>query len=419
MNRGPPRTPGCRMNKIEKLIEKLCPEGVEYKALGECLQKTVGGGTPLKSNSNFWDGNIPWASVKDVVKCGLIINKTQDSITEAGLKNSPSNIVPKEEIIIATRINPGLMVLAGIDVAINQDLRGLFLKNFLNKKFLIYYFQILKIEGKGTTVKGISIDELLKIFVPVPPLAIQQEIVNILDQFSELEAELEARKQQYEYYRDQLLTPRNVNGKWILNDGVEVQWKTLGEICSPSESIKWQNTNGTEFQYIDLSSVDRNCNTITETQTINKENAPSRAQQIIKTDDTIFGTTRPTLKRYCLITPQYDGQICSTGFCVLRPIQKYVLPKWIYYQISSTPFYDYTEKTQKGASYPSISDSDVKNYRIPLPPLAEQKRIVAILDNFNALVNDISEGLPAEINARRAQYEHYRNKLLEFKKKVE
>ena len=85
------------------------------------------------------------------------------------------------------------------------------------------------------------------------------------------------------------------------------------------------------------------------------------------------------------------------------------------YQISLQRFYDYIEKYQKGASYPAISDSDVKRYKIPVPPLAEQERIVAILDKFDALVNDISSGLPAELEMRRKQYEYYRDRLLTFK----
>ena len=198
------------MSRLEELIAELCPNGVEYKMFGECIKENYGGGTPSKSIPSYWNGNIPWASVKDIVNTEMYLCNTVDSITEEGLKNSPSNIIRSGNIIVATRINPGKMVINSNDVAINQDLRGIILQDCLLEKYTVYYFQTLKIEGKGATVKGITIQELNNILIPVPPLPVQEEIVRILDNFAELTAELTAelskRKQQYQYYRDILLT---------------------------------------------------------------------------------------------------------------------------------------------------------------------------------------------------------------------
>ena len=174
----------------------------------------MGGGTPSKARQEYWNGDVPWASVKDIVKSGSVIYETQDFITEEGLKNSPCNIIPKGNIIIITRINPGIAVVTGRDIAINQDLRGLFVKDFVNIRYFVYYLQTLKIEGKGTTVKGISIEELERIKIPIPPLSEQERIVAILDKFDALvndiseglPAEIRARRKQYEYYRNKLLT---------------------------------------------------------------------------------------------------------------------------------------------------------------------------------------------------------------------
>lgn len=201
-------------SSVKRLIKELCPNGVEYKKLGDCIIKNLGGGTPSKKKSIYWNGNIPWASVKDVVKVSDVLVKTEDYITEEGLENSNSNIIPKGNIIVATRINPGKLVIAGIDVAINQDLRGLFLKDILNPKYLVYYFQTINIEGKGTTVKGVSLNELENILIPLPPLEVQNKIVEILDRFNTLAnditcglpAEIELQKKRYEYFRDLLLT---------------------------------------------------------------------------------------------------------------------------------------------------------------------------------------------------------------------
>ena len=201
------------MSKIDDLIAKLCPNGVEYKTLGNCITKNIGGGTPSRSNPDYWDGDILWASVGDLSVPGKFIHTTRAKITSEGLKNSPSNIISRGDVIVAVKISPGKMKIAAEDIAINQDLRGLSLYEFIDNSFLIYYFQTISIIGNGTIVKGITTEALERIRIPVPPLEIQREIVKVLDTFTKLEAELEAelaaeleaRRRQYHYYRDQLL----------------------------------------------------------------------------------------------------------------------------------------------------------------------------------------------------------------------
>ena len=205
------------MNRIEELIQQLCPDGVEWKTLGACLENNLGGGTPSKVKLEYWNGDIPWASVGDLSAEGLSITKTRAYISEEGLKNSSSNLIKRGSVIVAVKIIPGKMKIADIDLAINQDLRGLYLKPFITPKFLVYFSQTFLIQGNGTIVKGITIDTLEKISIPVPPLSEQERIVGILDKFdalvndlsSGLPAEIKARRQQYEYYRDQLLTFKN------------------------------------------------------------------------------------------------------------------------------------------------------------------------------------------------------------------
>ncbi|MEG0024338.1 MAG: restriction endonuclease subunit S, partial [Akkermansia sp.] len=168
------------------------------------------------------------------------------------------------------------------------------------------------------------------------------------------------------------------------------------------------------YRYIDLTSVCREKNTIIETIAITKDNAPSRAQKLILKDDIIFATTRPTQQRLCLIIEEYSGEIASTGYCVLRANTNIVLPKWIYFWITSNKFKNYVEKNQSGSAYPAISDAKVKEFQIPIPSLEIQKEIVRILDKFDTLTTSISEGLPKEIELRQKQYEYYREMLLTF-----
>ena len=393
------------MNKIEELIQQLCPDGVAFKELGEVC--------------NFLNGK---GHEKHIVENGrFIVVNSKFISTEGNVKkycDSQISPVYKDDVLMVMSDLPNGKALAKCFIVdednkytLNQRICALIVKNIqkLNGRFLYYMAnrnaQLLKFDN-SVDQTNLRKDNVLSILIPIPPLEIQEEIVTILDKFTqleaELEAELEARKKQYEYYRNELL---NFEGK-------EVE---LGEVCLKPENIKWKENQNIDFQYIDLSSVSRETNKISETQTINSSNAPSRAQQIVKMDDVVFGTTRPTLKRYSLITSKYDNQICSTGFCVLRANQKELLPKFLFFILTTTGFYNYVENKQEGAGYPSISNSVVKKFKIPIPPIAEQERIVEVLDKFDALVNDISVGLPAEIQARRKQYEYYRGKLLNFK----
>lgn len=188
-------------------------------------------------------------------------------------------------------------------------------------------------------------------------------------------------------------------------DGVE--YKEINDCTIKVQNIKWKSYVGEDKQYIDLSSVDRERNIITETQNINTDTAPSRAQQIVMKDDIIFGTTRPMLKRYCIIPEKYDGEICSTGFCVLRAKTDIINPRWLYHNITTNNFFAYVEKNQQGASYPAISDTIVKAFKLPVPPLEVQREIVRILDNFTFLTTELA----AELAARQKQYEYYRDLL--------
>ena len=195
-------------NYIDRLVAELCPDGVEYRPLSDVVEKNYGGGTPSKAKEEYWGGDIPWASVGDLSNDLMEIFDTRSKITPAGVSGSSTNVVPAGAVIVAIKIAPGKMKIAGVDLAINQDIRGLVLNDLMNARFLTYYFRTLRFAGHGTIVKSITNKRLMDTEVPVPPLEIQEAIVEILDKFTnleaELEAELEARTLQYEYYRDSL-----------------------------------------------------------------------------------------------------------------------------------------------------------------------------------------------------------------------
>lgn len=205
-----------------------------------------------------------------------------------------------------------------------------------------------------------------------------------------------------------------------LLDGVAMEWKALGEVTLPTSNIKWRDASRT-YRYIDLTSVSIERKAITETPEITSNNAPSRAQKLVEKDDVIFATTRPAQQRYCLIDEKYDGEVASTGYCVLRAKKAEVLPKWILYWIASAEFKTYVEENQSGSAYPAISDAKIRKFKIPIPcpgspkkSLAIQTEIIRILDAFTELTTELTAELAAELAARKKQYNYYRDQLLSF-----
>ena len=167
---------------IEDEIPFEIPSSWTWVRLGEVVLSNIGGGTPSKSNPNYWNGNISWASVKDLAMDSLNLKNTFDKISELGLRNSTSNLIPSGTIIICTRMGLGKIVISDIDVAINQDLRALIFSNFIFKKYFVYFYKTLKFNGQGLTVKGITLDEIYNILLPLPPLSEQQRIVDKLEE---------------------------------------------------------------------------------------------------------------------------------------------------------------------------------------------------------------------------------------------
>jgi len=121
--------------------------------------------------------------------------------------------------------------------------------------------------------------------------------------------------------------------------------------------------------------------------------------------------------RACIIPTEYNGDICSTGYCVLRVDKKILLPRFLFFSLTVSNFKTYLSNNLTLGNYPSISNSALLEYEVPVPSLVDQQKIVSILDRFDRLANDLSSGLPAEMKKRRQQYEYYRDKLLSFKRK--
>ncbi|MCA9468298.1 MAG: restriction endonuclease subunit S [Nitrospira sp.] len=157
------------------------------------------------------------------------------------------------------------------------------------------------------------------------------------------------------------------------------QTKKLGEVLQKTETINPMQSPETEFDYIDVSSVSNATFQIAETQHLKGRDAPSRARRLVKTNDVLFATVRPTLQRIAIVPEHLDNQVCSTGYFVLRPKPE-VDYRFVFYSLFTEDFMGQMENLQKGASYPAVTDSEVRAQLIPIPPLPEQQRIVGILD---------------------------------------
>ena len=158
------------------------PENWMWVRLGEMILNHIGGGTPDKSNEAYWNGDIPWMSVKDVHQDSMYADRTIDSITPAGLENSSSNLIEANRLIVVMRMAVGRAVINKLPVAINQDLRALFFRDNVTQEYILRIFKILKFETSGMTVKGIKLWVLLNTPIPLPPLDEQKRIVAKLDE---------------------------------------------------------------------------------------------------------------------------------------------------------------------------------------------------------------------------------------------
>ena len=388
---------------LEKLIRELCPEGVEYRELSE-LFKTKNGYTPSKGNKEFWEnGNIPWFRMDDIRQNGGILSHALQNVTEKAVKGE---LFPENSLIVATTATIGEHALITVPSLTNQQFTCLSLKEeYKNQfviKFLYYYCFKLDEYCKKNLNQGslASVDrgKFSKFKFPLPPLPIQQEIVRILDTFTnltaELTAELTARRKQYEYYRDELL-----------KTGEQV---SLYEVAQYSKD-RILASELTDENYVGVDNLLPN-----KQGKIKSEHTPIEGKfvRFVK-EDILIGNIRPYLKKIW-----FSDCVGGTNGDVLtiRVIDKErVLPRFLYFVLSTESFFNYDMNNAKGAKMPRGDKKAVMNYQFYLPSLEIQEKVVSILETFDNLCNGFEYGLPAEIYARQQQYEYYRDELLNFK----
>ncbi|MDE5757254.1 MAG: restriction endonuclease subunit S, partial [Allobaculum sp.] len=263
--------------------------------------------------------------------------------------------------------------------------------------------------GMGS-LPQISLSVTEDFLIPIPPLKVQEEIVRILDTFTqltnELTNELTARKQQYEYYRDKLLT---------FDDSVE--WKTLGEIAIDiyrGSGIKREQVTKTGIPCVRYGEIYTRYGTWFSECYSHTSLEEIHSPKYFEYGDILFAITGESIKDIAKSCAYVGDKKCLAGgdIVVLKHNQN---PKYISYALSTTEAKKQKSRGKIKSKVVHSSVPAIQDIKIPVPSLEEQERIVAILDRFDALCNDLTSGLPAEIEARQKQYEYYRDKLLSFK----
>ena len=404
------------MSKLDKLIAELCPNGVEYKRLKDVATITRGGSFQKKDYEESGFPCIHYGQIYTLY--GLFVEETASFIGDmvaAKQKKAVTNdiimAVTSENIEDVCKcvawLGDGEVAVSGHTAIIHHTLDPKYLVYYLHSS--MFYSQKVKL-AHGTKVIEVKPDSLGEIRLPVPPLEVQREIVRMLDNFTfltaELTAELTARRKQYEHYR-------NDN----LSFGKETDWRTIGEIFdirngyTPSKKIPeyWENGSIPWFRLEDIRTNGRVLYDAIQHVHI----SGIKKSGLFKKDSIMIATTA-TLGEHAIIKTDYMTNQQLTNLTINDDYRDRMLPKFAFYY-----FYIIDELCKSVANYsggiPIVDQNKFRLLPFPVPSIEKQEEIVALLDKFDSLCNDISIGLPAEIAARQKQYEYYRDKLLTFK----
>ena len=392
------------MSKLEELIQKYCPDGVEYRPLWS-----------LTAWDKKFNGIEDKSKQKRVIKYNYLLAADLKSYQVEGgtvklLTTNISNLYTSEELAEGLASDGEVVAIPWGGNPVVQYYKGRFLTadnriatsldtTLLNNKFLYYcmlsQLKLIASFYRGSGIKHPDMAKVLDLEIPIPPLPVQEEIVRVLDNFTELQTELQAelqkRLQQYNYYKEEILThfsPEQNAKEYKLGDICELGTGSHNTQDGLKEGSYPFYTRGIDVLYLNSYDFD-------ETAIITAGDGAGVGK--------VFHYVKG---KYALHQRAYR----------IVPIQSKVLARYLYYYLE-TEFYAYIMKSSVSSSVTSIRKPMLLDFPVLLPSLAEQQRIVDILDRFDSLTNDLTAGLPAEIEKRRQQYEFYRDKLLTFKRK--
>ena len=390
------------MNHIEKLIDELCPNGVEYVQ----LNKLVNYSQPTKYLVGKTDYSDEFSTPVLTPGQTFILGYTDD--TEGVYPATPDNsVIIFDDFTTAFKwVNfPFKLKSSAAKILTPSD------QSRVDFRFVYYAMRVLGFQAQDHQRHWIRI--FGKLQIPVPPLEVQLEIVKVLDLFTKLEAELEAelvaRRKQYEYYRDQLLTfPEDGGAPWV-KLGALGAW-TGGGTPSKANAAYW---NAGDIPWV--SPKDMRSTSVSSTIDQITKQAVDESTANLVSSGSILVVFRSGILEKKLPVAEARMDVAINQDMKALTVKDGVNRRFVMHSLLKNDSNIRSKAGNRGGSVSSLVFKHFKNYAIPLPPLSEQKRIAEILDKFDALVNDLESGLPAEIEARRKQYEYYRDKLLTFK----
>ncbi len=392
------------MTKLEELIQELCPDGVEFRPLEQCCNILDRKRKPVTKSARE-AGDYPYYGA----------NGIQDYVSDY-IFDGTFILVGEDGSVITDRGTPVVTWASG-KIWVNNHAHIIEESGDVLLRYLYHYIQTIDvsplIHGNIPKLTG---GDFKVLQIPVPPLPVQREIVRILDNFTELTAELTteltteltARKQQYTYYRDKLLDRPHDSTK-IITIGELGSWSG-GKTPSMDNSDYWEN--GT-IPWI--TSKDMKVSTLEDTEDHITTKAIKEASMTVYPSNGIAVVTRSGILKHTLPVAYVPFETTVNQDIKMLVAGEGVLPRYAFHAIQGKSPDILAKAKKQGGTVDSLEFKKFLDYEIPLPSLEVQKRLVEVLDNFDAICTNLSSGLPAEIEARQKQYEYYRDKLLTFR----
>lgn len=377
------------------------PEGWVPCKLEDTLLKIVGGGTPSKTIPEYYQGDIPWMSVKDMNKHTL--TDTVDHITPDAVKNSSTNIIPAGIPIIATRMSLGKIVTASFDSAINQDLKALFLTNDIERNFFLHWYrsqaQLIGSLGTGTTVKGIRLEVLNSLSMNLPPLAEQKIIAEKLDtllaQVDSTKARLEQILKIVKTYRQAVFSAA-INGK-LTNVEVKLIGK-LGDISSIISGVAFKKSqySASGYRLFQIANVAYGKTCWDNFSFISNALAKQHSDFILKESDIVLALNRPITNsqlKVAEISPTDLPSILYQRVARLRVKEKnnFISSDYLFFVMQAPSFLKKVEENLKGSDQPYLNTSLLCEFPIFSPSLHEQHEIVRRVEQLFSYADTIEK----------------------------